>query len=277
MSAICSLFLRRGGSIVCRTTGSRRYSQDLPQGGLEIPCLLFFSGKPDKIEKLKALIKEFEVGQKVESDDDKKVNNIVASPPAKKTKVNDNDQWICVGSIIMSAEDREVLLGGLFLNDKHIDVAQTLLKIQFPLHNGLNSTLTVTATSFNGWMSDYIQIMHCRGNHWITLSTFGCASGEINVIDSLYAEIDTVSKDIVQMIFGSSDLKYNYPRVRKQAGLSDCGLFAIAFATYLAYGRDPKCLHDVKFDQQVFRTHLATCLEQNVLIEFPLVITNTVM
>ena len=38
ISAICSLFIRRGGSILCTVSGSRRYSSDLPQGGLEIPA-----------------------------------------------------------------------------------------------------------------------------------------------------------------------------------------------------------------------------------------------
>ena len=34
ISSVCSLYLRRGGSIICRVTGSRRYSEDLIQGGL---------------------------------------------------------------------------------------------------------------------------------------------------------------------------------------------------------------------------------------------------
>ena len=40
VSRVCSLFLRRGGSIHCTVTGRQRYSVDLPQGGLEIPVLL---------------------------------------------------------------------------------------------------------------------------------------------------------------------------------------------------------------------------------------------
>ena len=31
---ICSLFIRRGGTIKCTVTGTRRYSSDLPQGWL---------------------------------------------------------------------------------------------------------------------------------------------------------------------------------------------------------------------------------------------------
>ena len=44
ISSVCSLYLRQGGSIVCRVAGSRRFSGDLVQGGLEIPCVLVFEG-----------------------------------------------------------------------------------------------------------------------------------------------------------------------------------------------------------------------------------------
>ena len=51
ISAICSTFLRRGGEIRCTVTGSRRYSRDLPQGGLEIPCMLHFMGSSKELKK----------------------------------------------------------------------------------------------------------------------------------------------------------------------------------------------------------------------------------
>lgn len=42
ISLLCSPFLRRGGSIKCQITGHKCHSADLPQGGLEVPCLLIF-------------------------------------------------------------------------------------------------------------------------------------------------------------------------------------------------------------------------------------------
>ncbi len=45
ISAVCH---RKDGSIQCEVTGARRHSLDLPQGGLEIPCKLTFSGEKDK-------------------------------------------------------------------------------------------------------------------------------------------------------------------------------------------------------------------------------------
>ena len=39
ISSVCSLYIRRGGEIHCRVTGSRCFSADLEQGGLEAPIL----------------------------------------------------------------------------------------------------------------------------------------------------------------------------------------------------------------------------------------------
>ena len=60
ISRICSLFLRRGGIITCIITGTRRYSSDLEQGGLEIPCVLIFKATTIEMKKLKTLLKKTE-------------------------------------------------------------------------------------------------------------------------------------------------------------------------------------------------------------------------
>ena len=54
-SRLYTLFMRRGGVILCRVTGRRRYSSDLPQGGLEIPCVLLLKGSSKELNKLKKL------------------------------------------------------------------------------------------------------------------------------------------------------------------------------------------------------------------------------
>ena len=57
ISPLCSVFIRRGGSIMGVVDGPRRYSSDLPQGGLELPCKLLFRA-PSLLEsnKMKKLI-----------------------------------------------------------------------------------------------------------------------------------------------------------------------------------------------------------------------------
>ena len=56
ISAACALFLQHSGSIRCEVTGDRRYSSDLPQGGLEVPCELIFEGEKSYIQKIEKLL-----------------------------------------------------------------------------------------------------------------------------------------------------------------------------------------------------------------------------
>ena len=48
-----SAFLRRGGVIRGTVTGSRQYSSDLEQGGMEIPCKMIFKGPLTELLKVK--------------------------------------------------------------------------------------------------------------------------------------------------------------------------------------------------------------------------------
>ena len=71
------------------------------------------------------------------------------------------------------------------------------------------------------------------------MSSVGCKAGEINVYDSLYSDLDEVTKCKVQRVLGSSTgITFNFPNVQRQVGLTDCGLFAVAFATSLVLGQD---------------------------------------
>ena len=55
VSRVCSLFLRRGGTVCCRVSESRRYSSYLHR--LEIPYEVIFTAKAEEINKLKRLLK----------------------------------------------------------------------------------------------------------------------------------------------------------------------------------------------------------------------------
>ena len=58
ISAICSIFIRRGGKITCQVIGRREQSSDLPQRGLEILCkLTFCTNKKSEADKTAKLIK----------------------------------------------------------------------------------------------------------------------------------------------------------------------------------------------------------------------------
>ena len=56
ISKLCSLFIRRGGSIECAVSGVRHHTTDLPQGGLEVPCQIKFKAIKKELDKLKKCI-----------------------------------------------------------------------------------------------------------------------------------------------------------------------------------------------------------------------------
>ena len=63
-----------------------------------------------------------------------------------------------------------------------------------------------------------------------------------------------------------NELELFLPCVQQQRGVTDCGLFAIAFAFHLASGNDVSTL---MFDQKLMRKHLLNCFEKKKLLPFP--------
>ena len=61
-------------------------------------------------------------------------------------------------------------------------------------------------------------------------------------------------------------IEYKLHEVQNQQGISDCGLFAIASATDLAYGKKPA---SNKYDQAKLCEHFLDCLSKNVMTTFP--------
>ena len=55
--------------------------------------------------------------------------------------------------------------------------------------------------------------------------------------------------------------------VSKQSGSSDCGLYAVANITHIAFGDDPSL---VIFNQSKMREHLLKCLEEQKMQSFPI-------
>ena len=92
ISAVCAHFIDLGGRINCCVTGSRRYSEDLPQGGLEIPCKIFFRGSTQHVAKVKKLVRSFLPKRKSANPEN-------LGQPAKKIKVEDVATEICESAI----------------------------------------------------------------------------------------------------------------------------------------------------------------------------------
>ena len=97
-SALCVLFIQRDDIIACQMIGSKQYSMDLSQGGLEIPCVLTFSGEQREVLKVQKLVEEINAYITTNSDEQpnkgEKINFSKVSPSksaADKTKHLDRD------------------------------------------------------------------------------------------------------------------------------------------------------------------------------------------
>ena len=175
--------------------------------------------------------------------------------------------WIKVGSYMLTTAHKETIIKDQELDDMHINVAQLLLKQSFPELGGLQNVLLNSKTSLKNLETGIIQIIHVNNNHWAALSYFDNC---ICYYDSSYSTLYPVTKQVIANLFhlkcNGSKLNIHIKDVTHQSGIVDCGLYAIAYITSLAYGNDPSTL---VFYQEMLRPHFIQCLQQKLLTEFP--------
>ena len=148
-------------------------------------------------------------------------------------------QWL--PELNLSQFDHEVLLSPTsWLTDSIIDASQKLLQRMFPAISGFKSVCLGLTTSFQVQPGEFIQIINSRG-HWVTVSTIGTIHSNIHVYDSLYSCANTYLKTQIACLLASEEpeLQLSFMNVMMQSGPSECRVFAIAFATALAYGENP--------------------------------------
>ena len=166
--------------------------------------------------------------------------------------------------------DREILLHpAAWLNDNIISAAQALLQKQNTLVDGFQPPCLGQTCAFDIQSGEFVQILHDGHGHWLTVSTIGAEDeAEVYVYDSMYPSVGTYTKKEVASILCTKKkaIKLKIMDVQMQAGGSDCGLFAVAFATALANGIPPG---KFTFDQSKMRKHLYACLQKGRITMFP--------
>ena len=166
--------------------------------------------------------------------------------------------WSTIGETTLLEEDKNVLMNGGWLNDKIIYAGMQLLQAAFP---GFQNTILQVTNCFDIQRStEFIQCLNVAGMHWITIATVGCTHGTVRVYDSLNKKLTKSLKNTVADILHSSTKKIEveYVNVQYQLGSDDCGLFAIASACEICFGRDPSV---VKYTQKDMRKHLVKAFD----------------
>eukprot|EP00731_Ephydatia_muelleri_P021358 Em0013g1085a len=164
--------------------------------------------------------------------------------------------WTTIGETTLLEEDKNVLINGGWLNDKIINAGMQLLQAAFPHLAGFQNPILQVTNCFDIQRStEFIQCLNVAGMHWITIATVGCTHGTVRVYDSLNKKLTKSMKNTVADILLSSTKKseVEYVNVQYQLGSDDCGLFAIANACEICFGRDPSV---VKYTQKDMRKHL---------------------
>ena len=163
ISLICSILIRHGGTIISRVNGTCRYTADILQGGLEIPCVLIFLAKNFKEGNKTMLLSEatlsfapVELNMVSETDegllgaegmvelgsDVRTVDGKIKSEPTDECTVNLTDLVHMEADASPPSKrpklgSAEKIIMGKELTDTEINLAQQLLKSQFPEVNGL--------------------------------------------------------------------------------------------------------------------------------------------
>ena len=74
-------------------------------------------------------------------------------------------QWMRIGGIKLTLEDRDAIMDGQELNDLVINFAQQVLRLQFPNVKGFQSTLIQEKKIKGNFEQERVQIVHSHGNH----------------------------------------------------------------------------------------------------------------
>ncbi|KAE8590793.1 hypothetical protein XENTR_v10018205 [Xenopus tropicalis] len=174
------------------------------------------------------------------------------------------DAWI--PELNLTQEHKMALRGRECLDDRIIDAAQSLLKIQFEAE-GLQSCL-LSQIGFHAVKGPSVQIHYDSvKRHWLT-SCF--KMDHVEIADSavtkhhctlLRKQINDCYSELVNDPEGTMETL----DVDEQENNHDCGVYAIANAFEFLSGGTPIC----KYESKKMRRHLIGCFETRKFTEFP--------
>jgi len=174
--------------------------------------------------------------------------------------------------ITLMSEERNIIVNGEWLTDVHMEHFQNLLQNcseYTPVETWrvqLLDTIQPVPTD-----KKHIQILHSSSGpsdgHWV------CSyydKKNIFIYDSLNNKtLHKHHEQFLKRLFPTYDFDKNpikFPTVQCQPNYSDCGVFAIAFATSLLFNIKPD---KVKYEHKLMRSHLIKILETNIIEHFP--------
>ena len=197
---------------------------------------------------------------------------LALSPPSSPTTENLETLWVQGVGFRLYQEDKQILSEKKWLNDRIINACQRMLENQSGGKiKGWQSTLYEQTPVKYKPIEDgveFVQVLHIQKNHWITVSNIGCREGILNIYDSMYGTLNLQTKKQICAFWKPplNQITFQMVNIQRQPNASDCGVFAIAGATELVYGKDPVLSY---WDVTRMRSHLINCIEARTIECFP--------
>jgi len=165
-------------------------------------------------------------------------------------------------------DEKRSLLEGGWISDNLITVVQRLLKTSHPLIGGLEPPVLARVFNLEVQRGQFVQVLNVDDSHWVTISNLFCLPGTVNIYNSLPARelSHDTKKQIANIMMNNEFIIVEFIKCQIQLGPSDCGLFALAFASSLCEGVDPGTL---KYPQHELRRHIFQCLQNRRILPFP--------
>ena len=171
-------------------------------------------------------------------------------------------------------EESVRLTSGSKLSDISINLAHNILSLQFEEFSGLQNSLKGIRNRFKviNPGSKYVQILHDKENdHWVCIGNITENRNDNSEHYVYDTALNKVSVGIVKQVANYSkhpgkELVLRMEKVQKQHNGTDCGVYAIAIATCLAFGIDPKYY---QFEPNSMRDHLKLCFINLKMSVFP--------
>ncbi len=108
-------------------------------------------------------------------------------------------------SPILPTEDSFILLSGAWLTDTIIDEGQRLIKKKYRI-DGLQNIILGQTMAFEVMKQrEFVQVLNTGKGHWITISTVGCKSSEIEVFDSMHPVLTNHVQKQIAVLLCSKD------------------------------------------------------------------------
>ncbi|KAE8579551.1 hypothetical protein XENTR_v10024088 [Xenopus tropicalis] len=174
------------------------------------------------------------------------------------------DAWI--PELNLTQEHKMALRGREYLDDRIIDAAQSLLKIQFETE-GLQSCL-LSQIGFHAVKGPSVQIHYDSvQRHWLT-SCF--KMDHVEIADSAVTKQHCTSlrkqiNECYSELVNDPEATMEILDVDQQADIYDSGVYAIANAFEFLSGGNPIC----KYDEKKMKRHLIRCFNRRKFTAFP--------